>query len=421
MTMATAVTSQQVWRMSGVLLALVLFLTACGNGETESEPESESEGDPVAAEDGSCEDPVTIGVALPLSGPYAETGRFIEEGYLDWAEYLNENEDGMLGCPIEVVVEDDTSEAGRSASLLERFITVEGVDLILGGYPTPLVAAQMPVAEQHGKVYIGMGGGFESFQQGYEYIFGAPPLMNEWWYNGFFEWVATLDESERPQRAAMVSANNPTGSGMASGVRDHLEELGIELVLDEFYDLPLASAEPFVVSAQGADADLFIANSFFDDGVTIVRAVRSSNYEPDAILQGVGTLIPSWDEELGEEGEYVISGSPMHPALPFGRTEVVNELAAERYDTELAPIYYMFGANWMDVLAQAVEGAGTLDDDEIAAWLRDNEIETIGGDYTFDERGLPEPFNYATQVQDGRARLVWPPEVAEADMIYPIP
>ncbi len=414
-----------------MLVVTAVLLAACGlaedgGGTTTTTPETTppAAGETTTTVAGTTTteppEPIVIGATLPLSGPFADTGRFVRDGYEAMAAYVNE-QGGLLGRPVELIVEDDGSDAGQAVSLLERLITVDGVDLVLGGYPGSSAAAQMALAEQYGKVYVSMGGHMASFQQGFQYSFGAPPLMGQWWYRGFFDFLASLPPEERPKTAAMMTVNNPVGAAVREGTVADLEAAGIEIVMDELYDLPLASAEPLVGQAKDRGAELFIANSFFPDGVLAIRAVYALDYRPKAILEGIGTLIPSWKEELGEEGDYVFSGTAMHPDLPFAEVDLLRRMSEDLYGTSSPPIYFMFGATWFDTLIQATEGAGSLDQAAIRDWLRNNEVCSFGGCLTFDDTGLPEPYSFLIQVQDGVPELVGPPEVATKDPVYPIP
>lgn len=407
-----------------LLLTILLFIYGCAdNSENDDVSNNSSTQDTQnnneVTDDSDSKEPIKIGGTLPLTGPYAETGLYVYEGYQHWVKEINEN-GGLLGRPVELEILDDQSDQSNAVSLLQNVITQQNVDLIIGGYPGDTAAAQMNVAEQHELVYVSMGGHMTSFEQGYTYSFGAPPLMGEWWYHSFFEWLKTLPEEERPTKAAMITVNNPVGNAVRGSTILGLEELNIELVVDEFYELPLSSAEPLVNKAKQADADLFFANGFFGDGVQTVRAIRALDYKPKAILQGIGTLIPSWEEELGEEGNYVFSGTVMHSTLPFEGVEELNNASKDLYGT-VAPPYFMFGYAWMQVLGQAVEGVGSIDHEKMRDWLRENTVETVGGSFTFDEKGLPPPYSYLTQVIDGEAKIVWPEEVATEDLIYPQP
>src|SRR5699024_6661063 len=146
----------------------------------------------------------------------------VRDGYEHWVEEVNEN-GGLLGKEVELIIVDDQSDEAQAVSLLQDVISQNDVDLLLGGYPGSSAAAQMNVAEQHKMVYVSMGGHMTSFEQGYSYSFGAPPLMGEWWYTGFFDWLETLPEEERPTTAAMISVNDPVGQSVRENTLNGLE------------------------------------------------------------------------------------------------------------------------------------------------------------------------------------------------------
>jgi len=364
--------------------------------------------------------PIRIGCTLPLTGPFADTGVWVQRGYQYWAEEVNRR-GGLLGRPVDLRVLDDASSVERATSLLERLITVDRVDLILGGYPGTSAAAQMLVAERYRKVYVSMGGHMASFLRGFKYSFGAPPLMGQWWYNGVWKWLETMSPGVRPQRAAAITINNAVGQAVRENMLEGLKKLGIPLVMDELYTVPLASAEPLVQKAKASGADLFIANGFFGDGVQTVRAMKALDYNPKLFLQGVGSLIPEWVKELGPDGDYVVSGTPLHHKLPFPGIARLARVARERYNLAEPPLYFLFGYAWAQALQRAVEGTRSLKDDDLVAYLRSHTILTIAGSLRFDERGLPEPYEYTTQIIDGKVEIIWPPSFRTASPVYPKP
>ncbi len=79
-------------------------------------------------------------------------------------------------------------------------------------------------------------------------------------------------------------------------------------------------------------------------------------------------------------------------------------------------------------MAQAIEGAGTTDNAEISTWLHerteDEPVQTILGDFVWDERGLPEGKTFlVNQWQGDSLEFVYP--VGEfpgvVDLVYPKP
>ncbi len=156
----------------------------------------------------------------------------------------------------------------------------------------------MPVAEKHKYVYVSMGGHMKSFEQGYKYSFGAPPLMGEWWYEGFFQWLETVPADQRPKKAAVYTMNNPIGTSLVDSIDRWTKKLNIEKTIDEKYILPLPDATPLILKAKQAGCDILFANGLFPDGVMIVRAAKALDYNPKALVQGIGVSDPRMDQGI---------------------------------------------------------------------------------------------------------------------------
>lgn len=377
--------------------------------------------------DDSSSGPIEIGTAISQSGPLAETGQYILDAYRQRVKEINEN-GGLLDREVKLIARDDGSEASESRNQLVNLIEQENVDLIIGGYAGGPVAAQMQVAERHQMLYISMGAHMESWRQGYEYSFGAPPLVAEWWYDAAIDWlIDEAPEDNKPETAAIMgfSGIGTLGRAMRQSSRANCERANIEVVMDEQYELPLDSAQSLVNQAAEAQADVLFSNSLFADGVQTIRSVDDVDWSPKYYLQGVGSQTPSWSEELGELGNGVVSGTKMHSSLPFEGVDYVNEVAQELYGIDSAPTYFMFGYSWMQALQKAVEGVGEINQDALKNWLRENGVKTIAGPMEFDDRGLPERYSLATQMIDGNPELVYPREFkgqevdSDVTMIYP--
>ena len=363
---------------------------------------------------------IAIGGSLPLTGRFAETAKWIEKGMKYWASEINA-QGGLLGRQVEFIIYDDESDAKKAVTFAEKAITVDKVDLLFGGYPGTAARAVMPVAEKHKYVYVSMGGHMKSFEQGYTYSIGGPPLMGEWWYEGFYQWLKTLPADQRPKRAAVYTMNNPIGASLMDSINRMSKDLGVELAINEKYNLPLPDATPLILKAKQMNCDILFSNGFFADGVMTIRAAKALNYEPKAILQGVGSVIPSWVKELGKDGDFVFSGTSLHNRLNYAGNDRLNAYVKKEYNLDGYPLYFGFGYAWMQTLSQGVEGAGSLDQTEIRDWLKSSTVNTIAGPMKFDEKGLPKPIDFCTQVINGQVELVWPKAVRTHDPVYPRP
>jgi len=364
--------------------------------------------------------PIVIGGSLPLTGEFAETGLWIERGMRYWAEEVNAK-GGLLERHVEFKIYDDQSNVGKAVTFAEKAITVDKVDLLFGGYPGTAARAVMAVAEKHKMVYVSMGGHMKSFQQGYTYSFGAPPLMGEWWYEGFFQWLNTLPANQRPKRAAVYTINNPVGLSLQDSINRWTKYLKIDVVINEKYNSPLTDATSLIVKAKQMNCDILFSNGFFPDGVTTIKAAKALDYNPKAIVQGIGSVVPAWVKELGRDGDYVFSGTVLHGMLNYQGNDKLNAYVKKKYKLPAYPLYFGFGYAWMQTLQQGVTGAKSLDQTKIRDWLKTHQVNTIAGPMTFDKYGLPAPINFATQIINGKVELIFPKNVRTKEPVYPKP
>ena len=110
--------------------------------------------------------PIKIGGPLSLTGVWAESGKWVKAGYELWKEDVSRR-GGLLGRPVELIIYDNESDTDKAVSYYERAITVDKVDLLLGGTPGTANVAVMPLAEKYKKVFVGLGGHMKSFERGY--------------------------------------------------------------------------------------------------------------------------------------------------------------------------------------------------------------------------------------------------------------
>jgi branched-chain amino acid transport system substrate-binding protein len=364
--------------------------------------------------------PILIGGSLPLTGVWAETAKVIEKGYRFWVEEKNAS-GGLLGRPVKLIIYDDQGKPDNAVKLAEKAITVDKVDLLLGGYPGTAARAVMPLAEKHKMVYASMGGHMKSFLQGYTYSFGSPPLMGEWWFLGAFQWLETIPSDQRPRRAAVYIMNNPVGTSLTDSINKWTKKLGISIVVNERYNLPLPAAEPLVLKAKQMRCDLFLSGGVFPDGVMTVRAAKALKYNPKVYMQGIGSIIPAWVKQLGGDGNYIVSGTSYHYKLRNASNLAFRKRAKAKMGWDVIPTYFGFAYAWLQTPAAGVEGTQGLDQTEIRDWLRSHKVETVAGTFSFDEKGLPKPFTYCTQIIDERVELIWPLEVRTHEPVYPKP
>ena len=400
---------RRVLRLSAcALMAVVLVgFPALGQGPKISAPSGE---------------PIKVGGSLPLTGLASEQAKWIKAGYEYWVEDVNKR-GGLLGRPVKLIMYDDESSAEKAVTYYERAITVDKVDLLFGGYPGTADVALMPLVEKYGKVFVGQGGHMQSFEQGYTYSFGSPPLMSEWVYKsleGIFQDL--IPKAQWPRSMALLTMNNVIGLAARGNILKWAEGIGLKVVVEETYNLPLSDATPLISKAKARGAEVLACLSMFDDGVMFSRASKAMNYNPKLLWHQLASLQPAWMSELGSDANNVVNNTYWHPRLPFPGNDVINAGAKAKFNTPMAPTYFGFGYGWLRMVELGVRGAGSLDDAKIRDYIRSHKFDLPWGEgITFDKRGLPPPFAFATQTTNGSVELIWPKNVATTKLIYPRP
>jgi len=88
---------------------------------------------------------VKVGLILPMTGPFASTGRQVEAGI---NAYMALNGDTVAGKKIEVVLRDDGGGADQTRRIAQELVVNDGVKLLMGFGLTPLAMSVAPVLNQ---------------------------------------------------------------------------------------------------------------------------------------------------------------------------------------------------------------------------------------------------------------------------------
>jgi branched-chain amino acid transport system substrate-binding protein len=100
--------------------------------------------------------PIKLGVVAPLSGAGTSYGLGIKQGAEMAVDEINKA-GGVGGRQIQLVVVDDASNPAQSVTAMQRLVSQEAVDLVVGGWGSSQVLANMEVSERAGVPYVIVG------------------------------------------------------------------------------------------------------------------------------------------------------------------------------------------------------------------------------------------------------------------------
>jgi branched-chain amino acid transport system substrate-binding protein len=89
--------------------------------------------------------PFKVGLLLPMTGPFASTGRQIENGI---RLYMAQMGDVVAGRQIEIILKDDTGVPDVTKRMAQELVVNDKVDVLAGFGLTPLALSTAPIATQ---------------------------------------------------------------------------------------------------------------------------------------------------------------------------------------------------------------------------------------------------------------------------------
>jgi branched-chain amino acid transport system substrate-binding protein len=338
--------------------------------------------------------PITIGFGMALTGPLAANGKQALLGAKIWEETINKK-GGLLGRPVKLIYYDDQSNPSTVPGIYTKLLDVDKVDLVTGPYATAMIAPAMPVVMQKGKVFIGLFGLAVNSEFNYPKYFAMIPSGPETkpsFTKGFFDVAA--QQNPKPQTVALVAADQEFSRNACEGARENAKAVGMRVVYDKTYPPTTTDFSPIVRAIQATNPDIVSVCSYPLDSVGMVKAVNEIGFKPKMIggamvgLQAtvfktqLGPLLNGW---VNYE-TWVPSEKMLTPEVKEFLATYQSRAAAEGVD----PLgYYLgtWGYAYMELLGNAIAGAKSINDDQVANYLRSNPVKTIMGDIKFGKGG----------------------------------
>lgn len=100
------------------------------------------------------DNPIEIGAVIALTGPLSSYGVEFENGLRMAEEEINNN-GGVSGRPIRLIIEDDGGDSKNAVSAASKLINVDGVKYLITAFSSPAQAVA-PVAQENGVLNIGL-------------------------------------------------------------------------------------------------------------------------------------------------------------------------------------------------------------------------------------------------------------------------
>src|SRR5881409_1366089 len=366
--------------------------------------------------------PVKVGAVVPLTGRYGAGGAQVRAGYEIAVEHINAAGGVTVGgkkMPLEVTVLDDESDATKTVSRLET-LAAQGVVAYLGGFGSDLHAAAASVAEKNRTPYLGVAFALHKIHtQGFRYLF-SPFWKSPDIRQATADLLGAIPATERPRTAAIFQEKTDWGREMATAWTDAGKAAGYQVAVNGEYAPGAKDFSDLILKAKSANADLVLGLPTPPDGMTIVKQMKELGYSPKMLLLIRAPDPPVWSKNLGRDGDYVVLGPGWHHAFKAPGVKELNEAHEKKIGRPADPIAGPAYA-CVQILANAIAQAGSLDRDRIRDAIAATDMTTVIGPVKFRADGTGIVNAVFVQWLNGKQELVWPRDSATAKLAYPAP
>lgn len=303
-------------------LAMVLALTACGNGGNGGNGGNSGNGNGGGGDaDGgqSSGEPIKVGVYLPLSGANAAVGQSGVEGIEMAVEEINAA-GGIAGRPIEIIKEDEENDPTTAVSVVNKLINQDEVVAIIGSVNSSVTLAAMEVSEDAGiPMVTPISSGAAITGSGNQYIVRGQA-------NDLLQAGAVVEYAiaKGYQKIGLMYQNDDYGGGARDVIVDIMKQNNMTLAADEGFEASAADVTPQLQNVKAAGCDCLIMYCMYAPGATIANQAAQLGMG-DLPLLGGGGLTNAKLYELGGENVVGVVNSQTFLA----GADAVNEFSAK--------------------------------------------------------------------------------------------
>lgn len=327
---------------------------------------------------------MVFGGNYELSGYASSYGVALSEGLELAIDHLNE-QDGVLGQQVEMLLIDNKSDKTETASVATRMIS-EGVVGILGPGATDVVNAEKPIVLEAGiptMIPAATADDTTLLEDGTvsENIYR---LAFTYTYQATAAARFSYNDLEGTRAVVLTDSANDYSTGQSDPFIKEFERLGGTIVKQEFYQAGDTDFSAILTGLVQEEFDVIYLPAFYTEGGLITKQAREMGLA-QPILSGHGFATETFVELAGQSNATdVYYTSQFYPGAED--ENVQNFVAAYEEKFNKTPdTFGAFGYDATFVLAEAIERAGTTDAAAVNAALAETKYEGLTGLVEFDE------------------------------------
>jgi len=383
-------------------------------------------------------DVIRIGSIYPLTGAIASSGLRSKHAIETALDVINNKYDldipfartegipNLKGAKLEIIWGDSQASPEVGKTEAERLITREKVPLIIGAYQSGVSKAASFVAERYKIPFVcAESSSAELTERGLKYFFRLAPTDAEDSI-AFFNFLEEMKaKGKKVEKVALVYENTEFGVHARGEAKKQAEQRGYKIVADIPYPFKSTDVKSEVLKIKAAKPDVIFHASLLGDMMLFAKAYKELKVAFNVNLSYCGGYHdPSFVQNLKKDAEYFMGQCTFSPDFISKKPVLgkLNDMYKKRSGVDFDGVTIEAFTSVL-VIADAFNRAKSTDPEAVVQALRTTDLKTptLPGDAVkFNEKGQNiKIISNISQVQNGQYRVIWPGEMAAAEMVWP--
>jgi len=370
-----------------------------------------------------------------FAGPWART---FNQVFTQAVDEFNEagGFKSLGGAKLKIVLADSKTDLKLQASLTEKMINVDKIDIIMGAAGSALEMVTSAICNKYGAINVGGSTSDGLTERGLEYYFRVACKASA---NGKcaaqFAWHMYHDIGKKFKNVGVIHSDDAWGTSagktVEAEIKKHPEWNNKGRIA--YPPAKMVDATDYIARAKGQGIEVLFQSSTPESGIIIQQAVKSSNYNPQANVHAHGAPYKKeYVDALGKDAEYVFCAtqfvSDMLKKYPKNVVDFCGRYE-KRYKGEEVDDNGGVAGMLLATMIDAIERAGSTDPDKIREALLETDMWVgawpwliAGQGVKFDEtHHNARAITNMHQMHDGKLRCVWPEKFRTTQWVWPVP
>src|SRR6266545_1305898 len=236
------------------------------------------------------EDEIRIGAVLPLTGKESKIGGAFKAATELAVKEVNDAGGLQVGrqkMKIDLRLLDDTSDASKSAQLVEQLIVQQKVHAVIGGSGASAIYGRS------------------------KWVFGTLSPVEDL-AKTQMDFLSDLQKSHKlktPLRISLVKENTEHGKDFEKGVLDYVKAhpRNFSVVLDESFELYAPDYRPLLSRVENAKGDVFMCDAHLEDFIAMQRTYTQMGLYHQMVTYGARGADEAARKALGPATDYIFA------------------------------------------------------------------------------------------------------------------